>query len=72
MTQKGRKVQKMEPRKYWDSPLCLFLPSESEDATQLGNEYVGCKLYITFFVHARESVIFLLNYKTKPTCSLNF
>ena len=49
----------------------LFTPSESEDVTQLRNEYGGCKLYITFLVQAREFVIFLLNFKTKLVYFLN-
>ena len=46
----------MEPRLSLQS---LFTPSESEDVTQLANEYGGCKLHITVFVQAREFVIFL-------------
>ena len=60
--QKGRKARKMEPRLSLQS---LFTPSESEDVTQLANEYGGHKLHITVFVQAREFVIFLLNFKTK-------
>ena len=39
----------MEPREYWWL-FCqsLFTPSDSEDVTQLVNEYIRCKLDISF------------------------